>query len=84
MESYIDENVSSNGGYDKKISELGRGLGAGIQYIIFRNITMDVVGGYHLKDISSKTKQINSDEFTANLDAQTDKLYLNVYLGFNF
>ena len=39
LESYTDEKVNSNGGYDKKISELGRGLGAGIQYIIFRNIT---------------------------------------------
>ncbi|MBL6873175.1 MAG: hypothetical protein ISR00_04385 [Flavobacteriales bacterium] len=83
-ESYTDENVNSNGDYDKKISELGRGLGAGIQYIIFRNITMDIVGGYHLKDISSKTKPINSDEFTSNPDFKTDKLYLNIYLGLNF
>jgi len=84
LESYTDEKVNSNGGYDKKISELGRGLGAGIQYIIFRNITMDVVGGYHLKDISSKTKPINSEEYIANLDNQTDKFYFNIFLGFNF
>jgi hypothetical protein len=45
---------------------------------------MDIVGGYHLKDISSKTKPINSDEYAANPDTQTDKLYLNVFLGFNF
>lgn len=84
LETYTDEKENSNTGYDKKFTEIGRGVGAGIQFLIFKNLAMDIVGGYHLIDISSKTKPENSDEFTNNPDSKTDKLYINVFLGVNF
>jgi len=84
MQTYTDEKVDSNTGYDKKVRDIGRGLGAGIQYILFNSITMDIVGGYHLIDTSSKTKPDISDEYSDNLPTKSDKLYLNVFLGINF
>lgn len=84
METFIDERPDSNSGYDKKISELGRGIGTGVQFSIFNSLLMDINGGYHLLDISSKSKPNTSEEFSDSKSTKADKLYINVFLGINF
>ena len=40
----------------KKILKIGRGIGAGFQFKFLRIFTLDIVAGYHLQNINSKTK----------------------------
>ena len=84
LESYTDEKVGSNSDYDKKVSKLGRGIGAGIQFILFKSFCLDVVGGYHLQDVSTKIKRLNQTEFEVLPDESTDKIYINLNFGINF
>ena len=54
------------------------------KFIEFENYMLDVVGGYHPKNINSKTKFFDDEEYTENLSSKEDKFYINLYLGINF
>ena len=82
-EIFTDINDESDS-YEKKYSILGRGIGAGFQFKLFENYMVDVVGGYHPKNINSKTKFFDDEEYTENLSSKEDKFYINLYLGINF
>ena len=67
--------------YEKKYSIIGRGIGAGFQFKFFEYYTLDIIGGYHPKNINSKTKSFESEEFIENPLLEEEKLYLNFHLG---
>ncbi|MGC6490943.1 MAG: DUF3575 domain-containing protein [Flavobacteriales bacterium] len=83
LESFTDV-VDEKNGYDKKHSVIGRGIGAGFQFKIYGDFCLDITGGYHLKNISSKTKTFGVNDFEDNPDSKNDQLYINVFLGVNF
>jgi hypothetical protein len=82
-EIYSDINNKA-ASYEKKYSIFGRGIGGGFQFKFFENYTLDIIGGYHPKNINSKTKSFESEEFIENPLIEEEKLYLNVNLGVNF
>ena len=75
-------NVSES--YEKNISELGRGIGAGFQFNIINNSTVDVILGYNPKDVNSKTKVFGSSSYSDIIKSKEDKIYFNINLGFKF
>jgi len=70
--------------YEKKFSKIGRGIGAGFQFKIYENYTLDIIGGYHPQNINSKTKSFGSDEFVESLKSKDEKIYFNINFGLNF
>jgi len=70
--------------YEKNISELGRGIGAGFQFNIINNSTVDVIMGYNPKVVNSKTKDFGSSSYSSIIKSKEDKIYFNINLGFNF
>ena len=83
-EFYKDVRIGDASNYDKKYVKIGRGIGAGFQFKIFNDFAIDIVGGYHLQNISSETKSFGSDVFLENPKEKKEKLYINVHFGINF
>lgn len=83
-EFYKDVRIGDASNYDKKYVKIGRGIGAGFQFKILNDFAIDIVGGYHLQNISSETKSFGSDVFLENPKEKKEKLYINVHFGINF
>jgi len=81
---YTDVRIGDAASYEKKYTKIGRGIGAGFQFKIFNDFALDIVGGYHLQNVSSQTKAFGSDDFLENPKEKDEKLYLNVTFGINF
>lgn len=84
LESYTDEKIDSFDDYEKTYNTLGRGIGTGFQFNIYKKLTLDIFGGYQISSISSKTKAFGEVDFTNNPKEKIDGLYMNAYLGINF
>ncbi|MBL6663465.1 MAG: DUF3575 domain-containing protein [Flavobacteriales bacterium] len=82
--TYSDVRIGDVATYEKNFSKIGRGIGAGFQFKIFNDFCLDIVGGYHLQNVSSETKRFGSDEFLENPKETDEKLYLNLHFGINF
>ena len=82
--TYSDVRIGDIASYEKNFSKIGRGIGAGFQFNIFNDFCLDIVGGYHLQNVSSETKRFGSDEFLENPKERDEKLYLNLHFGINF
>ena len=84
IKTYTDVRIGEASSYEKKYTKIGRGIGAGFQFKIFSDFTLDIVGGYHLQNVSTETKSYGSDEFLENPKEKDENLYLNVGFGINF
>lgn len=84
LETYTDEKLESFEDFEKKYNSLGRGVGAGFQFNVYKKLTLDIVGGYHNTEITSKTKNFGDVDFVDDPKENDDGLYINAYLGFNF
>tara|TARA_B100000497_G_scaffold127018_1_gene167512 strand:+ start:2285 stop:2920 length:636 start_codon:yes stop_codon:yes gene_type:complete len=84
IKTYSDVRIGEASSYEKKYTKIGRGIGAGFQFKIFSDFTLDIVGGYHLQNVSTETKSYGSDEFLENPKEKDENLYLNVGFGINF
>lgn len=81
---YTNITVSDDVSEQIKYTNIGRGIGAGFQFKIIENYTLDIIGGYHLQNINSETKRSGSDEFVDDPDEKEERLYFNVHFGINF
>lgn len=84
LETYTDEKLDSFDDFEKKYNGLGRGVGTGFQFNVYKKLTIDVVGGYHITDVTTQTKQFGEVDFVEDPKENEDGLYINVFLGFNF
>ena len=82
--NYTNILVSNEVFEEKRYENIGRGVGGGFQFKVFKNFTLDLVGGYHLQNISSKTKSLGNEDFIQNPMITVEKLYINMFFGINF
>ncbi len=82
--SYTNIQISDEVSEEKSFKNLGRGIGSGFQFKVFKNFTLDIVGGYHLQNITSKTKLLGNEDFIENPMMKSEKLYANIFFGIIF
>ena len=81
---YTDVRVGNAANNETRYSEIGRGIGAGYQFKIFDDFTLDIVLGYNRLVLNSETKNYGSDEFIENPKENDEKFYVNLHFGVNF
>ena len=84
VRNYTNILVSNEVFEEKRYENIGRGIGGGFQFKVVKNFTLDLVGGYHLQNITSKTKLLGNEDFIENPLIKAEKLYVNIFFGINF
>ena len=82
--SYTDIRISNEISEEITFLKIGRGIGTGFQFKLYKELTLDIVAGYHLQNIKSKTKLLGNDKFIDNSDEIDEKIYMNIHFGISF
>lgn len=81
---FLELDPVSTANYEKKISKLGRGIGAGYQFRFSELLSMDIGGGYIMEDIRSKQKNLGELVFSPLDNQKDDGLRVSVSFGILF
>jgi hypothetical protein len=83
VETFYDVNNVLNN-YEKRYSRIGRGIGAGFQFMIRQVVAVDLGGGYLMEDVSLSQRNAGEKSFSALYKEKDDGLRINVTFGIPF
>lgn len=83
-EVYTDRRENSALGYKQTSTEINRGIGLGIQYKLTKILSLDILGGYNVTNVSQNRVMTETDEKTEIDPFTKDGLRITASIGFMF